>query len=176
MDRLAKRLARGDQAAFAELYDACADRLHHYLAVRLGSRDDADDVLQETFVRLARTRKRLSGVENLVAYVFTIGRNEAARLAARESRRRESRVSPGSQALFRETAGDDAQARETAELVAAALDRLEVEQREVVELKIYAGLTFREIAEVTGLPQGTVATRYRTAIGRLRGWLAKELR
>ena len=56
---------RGDPSAFAELYDACADRVHHYLVVRLGSRADADDVLQETFVRLARTRKRLATVENL---------------------------------------------------------------------------------------------------------------
>lgn len=175
MDGLGERLARGDQAAFAELYDAYADRLHHYLALRLGSRHDADDVLQETFVRLARTRKRLSEVENLVAYVFTIARNEAARLAARRSRRRESRAGLAGSLLFREAAGDDAGARETAELVAAALDRLRPEGREVIELKTYAGLTFREIAEVTGLPQGTVATRYRTAIGRLRGWLAREL-
>jgi RNA polymerase sigma-70 factor (ECF subfamily) len=175
MDRLGERLARGDQAAFAELYDACADRVHHYLVVRLGSRHDADDVLQEAFVRLARTRKRLSGVENLVAYVFTIARNEAARLAVRKTRRRERRVRLAGSALFREAASDDTQAREAAELVAAALDRLEPERREIVELKIYAGLTFREIAEVTGLPQGTVATRYRTAIGRLRGWLAREM-
>jgi len=41
---LAARLARGDDAAFAELYDACADRLHGYLAARLGSRDAASDV------------------------------------------------------------------------------------------------------------------------------------
>ena len=174
MDRLGERLARGDQAAFAELYDACADRLHHYLAVRLGS-PDADDVLQETFVRLARTRKRLSGVDNLVAYVFTIARNESARLAGRRARRRESRGGAANTALSCEAAGNDARAREAAELVAAALDRLEPEHREIVELKTYAGLTFREIAEVTGLPQGTVATRYRTAIGRLRGWLAREL-
>ena len=74
MDSQAERLARGEQAAFAELYDGCADRLHHYLVARLGSRHDADDVLQETFVRLARTRKRVSGVDNMVAYVFTIAR------------------------------------------------------------------------------------------------------
>ena len=80
MDQRAERLARGDPAAFAELYDACADRVHHYLVVRLGSRADADDVLQETFVRLARTRKRLATVENLVAYVFATARNEAIRL------------------------------------------------------------------------------------------------
>lgn len=46
MQSLAARLARGEESAFAELYDACADRLHNYLAGRLGSRDRADDVLQ----------------------------------------------------------------------------------------------------------------------------------
>ena len=39
METLGRRLARGDQAAFAELYDRCADRCHHYLVTRLGSRD-----------------------------------------------------------------------------------------------------------------------------------------
>ncbi len=60
MDQPAERLARGEPSAFAELYDACADRVHHYLVVRLGSTADADDVLQETFVCLARTRNRLA--------------------------------------------------------------------------------------------------------------------
>ena len=175
MDRLGDRLARGDQAAFAELYDACADRLHHYLVVRLGSREDADEVLQETFVRLARLRKGLARVENLTAYVFTVARNEAARLARRRTRERKNRAALTSDLLFCEAAGDEIQAREAAQLVAAALNRLAPEQREIVELKTYSGLTFREIAQVTSLPQGTVATRYRTALGRLRGWLAREL-
>jgi RNA polymerase sigma factor (sigma-70 family) len=77
MDRPAERLARGDPAAFAELYDACADRVHHYLVALVGSRADADDVLQETFVRLARMRKSLGAVDNLLAYVFATARNEA---------------------------------------------------------------------------------------------------
>ena len=83
MEHLAARLAVGDQAAFAELYQACGDRLHHYLTVRLGSRQDADDVLQETFVRLARNRGKLLSVDNLAAYVFTVARNESNRLAER---------------------------------------------------------------------------------------------
>ena len=171
MQRLGERLARGDPAAFAELYDACADRVHHYLVVRLGSREDADDVVQETFVRLARTRKRLADVEDMIAYTFTVARNEAARLLGREVRRRD--VSAGM--LFREAAEDNTEASETADLIAVALGRLSEEQREVVELKMYGGLTFREMAEVTDLPQGTLATRYRTAIERLRSWLDREL-
>ena len=175
MHELSKRLARGDRTAFAELYDACAERVHRYLVARLGSRHDADDVLQETFVRLARKRRRLARVENLVAYVFTVARNEAARWLRRRRRAKGKVSAAGIEALATEAVADGVQARETAELVATALGRLAPEQREVVELKTFGGLTFREIAEVTGLPQGTAATRYRTAIGKLRGWLAREL-
>jgi RNA polymerase sigma-70 factor (ECF subfamily) len=57
-----------------------------------------------------------------------------------------------------------------------ALDRLGADDREIVELKIYGGLAFREIADVTGLPQGTVATRYRRALESLRGWVTKQYR
>ena len=108
MENLSRRLAQGDPAAFAALYDACADRVHHYLVVRLGSREDADDVLQETFVRLARNRRRLAGVDNLMAYVFTVARNEAARLARRSRRAgcagRENL--PAAEDLFCEAGGD----------------------------------------------------------------------
>jgi RNA polymerase sigma-70 factor (ECF subfamily) len=171
MDDWAERLARGDPAAFEALYDACADRVHHALVVRLGSRSDADDVLQETFVRLDRQRKAVAKVENLVAYVFAISRNEANRFARRQAR---ARAVPTADLLFLEGASDDLVERETAEWVAASLERLTPELREVVELKVYAGLTFREIALATNLPQGTVATRYRTAVERLRVQMAED--
>lgn len=175
MDRLGERLARGDQVAFAELYDACADRVHHYLLVRLRSPESAAEALQETFLRLARAHKRLKRIDNLTAYVFKVARNEAARVAERKARETAKRTALRRDALFRQAASDDTQSRETADLVAAGLDRLAPEQREIVELKIHSGFTFREIAELTGLPQGTVATRYRTALGQLRRWLAREL-
>jgi len=173
MDDLAHRLAQGDRAAFGELYDACADRLHHYLVVRLGSRGDADDVLQETFLRLVRGRTKLARVRNLTAYVFAVARNEAARAGQRRSK--EPRPIASEAELYCEADSNDRKAREAAEILAAALARLGPEQREIVELKTTAGLTFREIAEVTSLPLGTVATRYRTAIMRLREWLEKSL-
>jgi RNA polymerase sigma-70 factor (ECF subfamily) len=166
---LAEALARGEPAAFAELYDACADRLHHWLCIHLQSRADADDVLQETFMRLARSRKQLKKIENLTAYVFTVARHEAARLQQR--RTIEVRVLANQPAG---ESGENTDSMETAELIALALARLTTEQREIVELKTYAGLTLREIAEVTGLPQGTVATRYRTALAKLRDWLSRK--
>jgi DNA-directed RNA polymerase specialized sigma24 family protein len=54
MEPLARRLSAGEPAAFAELYELCAVRCHHYLVARLGARDAADDVLQDVFVRLVR--------------------------------------------------------------------------------------------------------------------------
>ena len=79
MQSLAARLARGEESAFAELYDACAGRLHHYLTVRLGSCDRASEVLQETFMRAVGHRRRFTRIENPVAYLFQIARNEANR-------------------------------------------------------------------------------------------------
>jgi RNA polymerase sigma-70 factor, ECF subfamily len=174
MDPRAERLAQGDPSAFAELYDACADRVHHYLVVRLGSRTDADDVLQETFVGLARTRKRLTAVENLVAYVFAAARNEAVRLLERRAREGRARTALSRESLFRESSGNAIQDIEIAEWVATSLARLNPDLREIVELKIYADLTFREISDVTGLPQGTVATRYRSALEKMRGQMVED--
>jgi RNA polymerase sigma-70 factor (ECF subfamily) len=175
MADLADRLARGEPAAFAELYDACADRLHHYLTLHLSSAADADDVVQETFARLARARKKLRRVENLTAYVFAVARNEAARLKSKQTRQRQVLEVHPPPAQYSQTAySDEATAFEAAETVRAALERLPMEQREIVELKAFGGLTLKEIAAVTALPPGTVATRYRTALERLREWLIRN--
>jgi RNA polymerase sigma factor (sigma-70 family) len=169
MAELADRLAQGDPAAFAELYDACAGRLHHWLTRITPSQSDADDVVQETFVRLAQSRNKLAKVENLTAYVFTVARHEAARLRNRQSAENQAAAARPQKPIEQHTA-----AYESSEMVAAALARLPSEQREIVELKAFGGLTLREIAEVTALPPGTVATRYRTALAHLRDWLTRK--
>jgi RNA polymerase sigma-70 factor, ECF subfamily len=173
MATLQERLAQGDQNAFAELYDACANRVGHYLLVCLSSRNDADDVLQETFCRLARIRHKLAKVDDLDAYVITIARNEAARLATRNARRQQKQKPLGCEDLFC-CQSSDADARETAETVATAMSHLSADMREIVELKTYAGLTFQQISQVTGLPQGTVATRYRSALAKMQTWIVRQ--
>ena len=84
------------------------------------------------------------------------------------------RGAAGREALFVDAPDHDSQAIEAMEWVAASLARLSDDLREVVELKIYADLTFREISQATGLPQGTVATRYRSALEKMRGQMVKE--
>ena len=172
MHDLAARLARGEEAAFAELYDCCADRLHHYLAARLGSRDAASDVLQAAFLRAVKSKRRFQGVENPVAYMFQIARNEAAR----STKRRRGHFGPLPAIEIFEDASDAIGRQDDAEVIATALGRLTLDDRELIELKVFAGLTLREIADVTGMPQGTVATRIRRALESLRPWLVKQLR
>ncbi len=171
MQSLAARLARGDESAFAELYDACADRLHAFLLSKLGNADSAAEVLQTAFVQAVQNRKRFAAVENPLAYMFQIARNEAIR-AMRQARRRRSLSATGEKP---QTTASDAP-WEKEELAATALGKLNRDEREVVELKIYGSLTFQEIASVTSQPLGTVTTRYRRALESLRPWLERQLR
>src|SRR3712207_5436277 len=129
MDKLTERLAQGDQEAFAELYDSCAGRCHHYLSVHLGSRDAADEVLQETFLRLVRSRGKLVGVDNLVAYVFPIARSEAGRHAGRKAQQARHRAPLAAEDLFLEARSDQAAAREMAVLLVAGLRHLDSQRR-----------------------------------------------
>ncbi|MDG3004140.1 RNA polymerase sigma factor [Paludisphaera mucosa] len=173
---MADRLARGDPEAFARLYEAVGDRLHHYLVARLGASADADDVLQETFVRLVRNRQGWRGVENTVSFAFTVARNEANRWLDARRRRGATIVAATARGLFAEADSDDLEARETAEAIARALASLDDEDREIVELKTYAGLTFREIGAILGRPLTTVAMRHRAALDRMRTHLVRERR
>jgi RNA polymerase sigma-70 factor (ECF subfamily) len=168
MRTLADRLARGDDSAFAELYDACADRLYRFAAARLGSADAAADVVQTAFMRAVKSRRKFRRVENPIAYMFQIVRNEVIRAASAPGWKAEHASAERLAASADDGAADDAEA------LATALRRLDEDDREIVELKSYSGLTFAEIAELTQRPPGTIATRYRRALESLRSWLAKE--
>jgi RNA polymerase sigma-70 factor, ECF subfamily len=168
MDELRQRLARGEQSAFAELYDLYAGRLFRYLTVQLDHLDDATDVMQEVFVRLARGRNGFSrGNGDLTGYVFTVARNEAVRWYRRNRRLRDA-------VNVAQMSRQEDKSVEIADSARFALASLNETQREVVVLKIYGGLTLSEIAQTIGVPQGTVATRYRAALVRMRERLARN--
>ena len=126
-------------------------------------------------MRLVRLRPRLANAENLLGYVFAIARNEANRLAGRRVREAKHQRPLGADDLFQRANSDEFDLRETSEAVAVALSQLPEELEEIIELKIYGSLTFREIAELLKLPQGTVATRYRTALAQLKEWFARQM-
>ena len=167
MSQLAHRLASGESKAFTELYDLCGNQMHHFLVAKRMSREDAGDLVQEVFLRLVRKRKAFQSVENPVAFAFQVARNEANRWFSKSIRKREQfRLIAAD--LFVEVAPSQSASIDWRDALTIALGVLPVEQSEVVMLKIYSEFTFQEIATITSMPQGTVATRYRIGIGKLR--------
>ena len=160
--------AEGREAtSIGDLFDRLGRDLLGYLRAILGREDLAEDALQETFVRLAARREELSRVANLRGYVFAAARNEAMRLAARESSLRAREDKAGLRPLI-EPAADKAELAEDVRRLEASLRELPPEQREVVYLRCVDGFSFSEIAVVLSVPRDTAASRYRYGMEKLR--------
>ncbi len=147
-------------------YETFGPKLHHYLLGMLRSSADAEDALQTVFVKLAGRDGREIG--DLAAYLFSAARHEALRLRGR--RGRNGGAEPAQVPDLLERTDDREEERLRLE---RALGSLPDEQREVVLLKVWEGLTFREIAVVLGVPQDTAASRYRYALEKLKETMVK---
>lgn len=134
------------------LYDAWASRLLAYMMTITRDRNRAEDALHNLFVKLASGRPDL---RDPAVYLFSAARHEAIRA----SKRRKERPLADLDVLA--APSDSAGLRE-------ALDKLPSEQLDVVVLHVFEGLTFRETAEVLGIPQDTAASRYRYALEKLK--------
>jgi RNA polymerase sigma-70 factor, ECF subfamily len=159
-----RRLAAGDRAQLAELYARHGAGVFRHALWVLRSAADAEDVVQAVFVKLATMGAELLGVRQPGTYLAAMVHREAT--AASRRRAREADLPLEDAALV----SDSGEARLEPERVAlrGALGRLDAVQREAVYLRVYAGLTFREIGRATGVPTFTAASRYRLAIARLR--------
>jgi RNA polymerase sigma-70 factor, ECF subfamily len=151
------------------IYRAHAPALHRFLYRLTGQEADTRDVLQDIFVRLAKSPRMLEGVAAPRSYLFRM----AHRLVIDRHRREQTRRLTAALAAKEmppvaepELPGDDALWRRKG--VAAALDALPLEQKAVVVLKVWENLTFAEIAAVLEIPPNTAASRYRYALDKLR--------
>jgi RNA polymerase sigma-70 factor (ECF subfamily) len=170
---LSQALAAGDREAFAALYDRLGVRLYRTALTMLSSTTEAEDVVHDLFVELARLRHRLAAVTDLDGYVFTMLRHAVGRRQRRQSLARRSLGRLGRQRL--DAGGFSVPPTEVRdEALAAAVAALPAAQREVVALKIEGGLTFAEIAAVIGASANTAASRYRYALEKLRAALTHE--
>jgi RNA polymerase sigma-70 factor (ECF subfamily) len=136
----------------------------------VSAKSDAEDVVQEVFIRFWRARQR---VADPVAFLFACVRNCALdwqRERSRQVRREESAARPEQETLFAGAIEQD----ERRLAIEAALRRLPEEQREVLVMKIWGGLSFRQVGEALGISANTAASRYRYALAKLREQLAEE--
>lgn len=182
-DQLMRRFQRGEARAFETLMRRHRTPIHAFLCRQVGDRARAEDLLQETFLRVVKGAAAWEPRASVRTWLFTIARN----LAADEARRRAFRdadpldpapgAGPGpadrlaSEARAPDDAAGDALVRPRLE---AALAALPAEQREVFLLREHAGLSFPEIAEATGANENTVKSRLRYALLALRDRLAAE--
>jgi RNA polymerase sigma-70 factor (ECF subfamily) len=172
---LIRALAGGDQQALASLYDSTSRTVYGLVLRILGDAGAAEEVLLDVYTQAWRQAAAYcEGRGSPMAWLTTIARSRAIdRL--RRGRAEQQRTEPLDEATLRAASADDIEggvaARERRAVVRAALEALSPEQREVIELAYYGGLSHSEIAAAKGLPLGTVKTRTRLGMSRLREML-----
>jgi len=156
------------------------NRLFAYIAHRVSDRHRAEDLTQEVFLRAFRAtaRGKVLQPDGIAAWLFTIARNcviEFLRSSGRKPLRLETDLAPGERLPSRggrsPGATDPAEAAERADgrqRIKRLLARLPEEQREVLALRVFGGLTVAEIAESTGCSPGTVKSRMRYGLLKIR--------
>lgn len=170
---LLRRARGGDAEAFGQLVERHMRRAYFAALGFVGSREDALDLSQEAFARAFRARRTLDPERPFYAWLYQILRRLCFNFL-RDRRTRARRLDLAGTWLAEEAAGraapDPAQALSRAEdrrRVAAAIAELPPREREVLTLREFEGLSYREIAELVGIPIGTVMSRLYSARQRL---------
>jgi RNA polymerase sigma-70 factor, ECF subfamily len=170
---LIRRIARRDANAFELLYRRYARSVFGLALRRLGDRMNAEDAVQETFAaiwRSARTYKPDRGAG--APWLYAVARNAIVD----RSRGRSEPPGEGPEVPSDDpTPAERAEASYTAWRVHRALESLTQNEREVIELAYYGGLSQSEVADFLNIPLGTVKTRTRAGLGHLADMLDGEL-
>ena len=164
------RAGRGDQAAFSELYDALTPLLHGLVLKVVRDPAQSEEVTQEAFIELWRLAPRYDASRGTV-------RSWAATIAHRRAIDRVRSEQAGRDRAERESQKRPIQDNDVAEQVVAnidgtrvrkALERLTEIQRQALELAYFGGHTYREVALLLDVAEGTIKTRIRDGMIRLR--------
>ena len=174
---LLRRCARGDAAAYRELVERVEKPLINFILRFVGERHVAEDLFQETFVRVVKTLGSFRPEASLSTWIFTIARNLSLDWLKAKRRHREMALDAASSeergrviyfkdVLRSGTAApaDRAESTEDEQRVAGALSRLSPIKREALVLRMYAGLQYSEIALIQNAPVGTVKFRIHEAL------------
>lgn len=186
-DNLIASYLAGDITAFDQLFERHKRGLFSYLYSMVGSREDAEDLFQETFLRAIAALPRYRARGTFRAWIYKIARNLArdrvrglmvkgvpVRLGTMNSDDFESRVSVLDLPDGRRHPRDVAAGREKRDWIDRAIETLPALQKEVFVLREYAGMPFKEIALLQRCPIGTVLARMHYALEKLRAELQKE--
>ncbi|KGN34258.1 RNA polymerase sigma factor SigK [Knoellia sinensis KCTC 19936] len=174
LGRLLTRSARGDEAAFAELYDATAARLHGLVVRVVRDRAQSEEVTQEAYLDIWRHCTRFDPSRGSpLAWMLTIAHRKAVDRVRSAEASKAREVTYESTTIEREhdTTLEKVETRLDQQRVRRALDSLTETQRGAVELAYLGGHTHTEVAALLGIPLGTAKTRIRDGLIRLRDTL-----
>lgn len=177
-DELLRRVARGDSPAFELLFDVVADTV--FGVVRRVLRDPAqsEEVTQEVMIEVWRTAARFDAERGSAStWILTMAHRRAIDRvrSAQSAHDREQRVAARDHEASYDQVAEQVQTRLEQEQVRRCLGQLTELQRESVTLAYYAGYTYREVAELLDTPLGTVKTRLRDGLIRLRDCMGVEV-
>jgi RNA polymerase sigma-70 factor (ECF subfamily) len=184
---LLRRCARGEAGAFRELVERLEKPLVNFLLRFVGDRTTAEDLFQETFVRVVRTLRDFRPQASLSTWIYTIARNLALDHLKAKRRHRETPLDAASSEeggrviYFKDVLrsgvaepGVRAEGTEQERRVAAALAGLTPAKREALVLRVYVGLPYSEIAGIVKAPVGTVKFRIHEALRDLAKLLGED--
>jgi RNA polymerase sigma-70 factor (ECF subfamily) len=182
LDDVLRRAQRHDAAALSRLVTLYAPRVYGLLYRLTGHRETAEDLLQETFLRVVRSIGRYEHTGRFEAWLFRIAANLARDRARHEKRTDELGLGAGGHEEVRTEeravgVSDPAQRlaeTEVGQRLAEAVQRLPRADREIILLRHYSGLSFREIARLLDIPLGTALARAHRALRKLRDELGAE--
>jgi RNA polymerase sigma-70 factor (ECF subfamily) len=154
-----------------QLYDEHAQSLFAFLLNFTRDESDTRDLLQEIFVKLAREPDLLRGVRDERAFLIRLAHNAAIDLMRRRGTRERTKENFAAEIVSPFAPTNNPDEEFFRDELAGALGELPEEQRAVVHLKLWEGLTFEEIADALEIPSNTAASRYRYGLDKLRGRL-----
>lgn len=167
-DEIRKFIKDDDPKALELLYDEIGKKLYGYILSIARSAAQAEDVMQNVFVRIAEKRGRIAKADNMTAYVFAMARNEAMEYLRRLPKREESMEENAAIFSVADDPPDDPLTAEDAKEISTAVRALPLEQREIIMLKIFHDMTFDEISKSLKISNNTAASRYRYGMEKLK--------
>ncbi len=165
---LLEAVQRGDQKALEQLYDQYSAALFGTIMKIVGSTDQAEEVLQDSFVKIWRSAPTYDPSKGRTfTWMLNIARNTAIDLVRTAQFRGSEKLQAIDKHVYR-LGSDEERLRLDNLGMDTVLGRLKPEHRELIELAYYQGFSQQEIAERTGLPLGTVKSRTRVALQQLK--------
>ncbi len=170
-DVLIKRVSGGDTDSLEKLYNACAKGVYALAYSIVRSHAAAEDIMQDTFVRVWASASTFTAKGNGKAWIYRIARNLALNAVTRRKTDSLDAIEEDSGTLLTSNVSTE-DAAVTGHSIEHALSLLSENEREVITLHSMSGLTLNEIAVLLDVPLGTVKWRHAQALKKLRGMLS----